>query len=66
MDLVKAMAPTSSRIGGDLGPDQAEGPGEKEAGPTSEARTGRTRLFNFMIGVAAGSILTVAAKKLNP
>jgi hypothetical protein len=52
MDLVKAMAPKTSRIGGDPVRDQAENPAGKKVGPL-----GRPNWGAFAVGVFFGSFL---------
>jgi hypothetical protein len=52
MDLVKVMAPKTSRIGGDPVRDQAENPAGKKVGVFD-----RPRWVPFAIGVVGGSFL---------
>jgi hypothetical protein len=62
MDLVKAMAPKTSRIGGDPAPDQAGDAAVKEGLLYLGLSSGEKRLFNFTLGLVSGSFLGWASR----
>jgi hypothetical protein len=62
MDLVKAMAPKTSRIGGDPAPDRAEAAAAEEGRLRSGLPSGEKRLFNFALGIVSGSFLGWASR----